>query len=163
MPKKSIFPKDVKEKLKEKFRVLKRKIVLDVFTKKGPNDQFNQFSIQICKELAKLTDKIEVELHEISERYKITRSPTILIDPKNYQIRYTGAPAGEEGRSFIQAIIMASTDNSLLSESSKERISTLKKRHHIQVFVNPACPYCPQQAIYAISAAIDREDIISNA
>jgi len=58
MPKKSIFPKDVKEKLKEKFRVLKRKIVLDVFTKKGTNDQFNQFSIQICKELAKLTDKI---------------------------------------------------------------------------------------------------------
>jgi len=29
----------------------------------------------------KLTDKIEVELHEISERYKITRSLTILIDP----------------------------------------------------------------------------------
>ncbi len=161
MPKKSIFPKDVKEKLKEKFRVLKRKIVLDVFTKKGTNDQFNQFSIQICKELAKLTDKIEVELHEISERYKITRSPTILIDPKNYQIRYTGAPAGEEGRSFIQAIIMASTDNSLLSESSKERLSTLKERHYIQVFVNPACPYCPQQAIYAISAAIDRKNIIS--
>ena len=162
---KSIFLRDTREKLTESFKILKRKIALDVFTKKGVNDKFNDLAIQISKELAELTDKIETRLHDIggkaSEQYKVSRSPTILIDPENYQISYTGAPAGEEMRSFIQSIIMASTDNSSLSKSSKERLTALKEKRHIQVFVTPTCPYCPQQALYAIAAAIEKKDMIS--
>lgn len=162
---KSIFPNDAREKLTEFFKILKRKITLDVFTKKGINDKFNDLAIQISKELAELTDKIETRLHDIggkaSEQYKVSRSPTILIDPKYYQIRYTGAPAGEEMRSFIQSITMVSTDNSSLSKSSKEKLATLKEKRHIKVFVTPTCPYCPQQALYAMAAAIEKKDMIS--
>jgi thioredoxin reductase (NADPH) len=32
---------------------------------------------------------------------------------------------------------------------------------HIKVFVSPTCPYCPQQAVNALNAALERPDLIS--
>lgn len=161
----AIIPEDAKQKLREEFQLLKRKIAIYVFTKEGENEQFNIFSIKLVRELAELSDKIEARLHKISDpeakKYSVTRSPTLLIDPENYDIRYTGAPAGEEGRSFVETILMTSLGFSVLSKQSREKLSGLKEKRHITVFVSPTCPYCPQQVIYAVAAAIERKDLIS--
>jgi thioredoxin reductase (NADPH) len=42
-----------------------------------------------------------------------------------------------------------------------EKIGKLKEKRDIQVFVSPTCPYCPQQALSAFSAAIVKPDLIS--
>jgi thioredoxin reductase (NADPH) len=76
-------------------------------------------------------------------------------------MRYTGAPLGEEGRSLLIAILMASTGRSILTAPSMERLAGLKEKRDIQVFVTPTCPYCPQQALAAFSAAIVKPDLIS--
>ena len=57
------------------------------------------------------------------------------MDEKDYGIRLYGLPAGYEFASFIQDIIMVSTGETGLTEKSIERIKTLSKPVHIQVFV----------------------------
>jgi thioredoxin reductase (NADPH) len=86
----------------------------------------------------------------------------VLISPDKYRIRYTGAPVGEEGRSFLTAVIMASTGKTILSDSAKKNIlEDLREKRDIQVFVSPTCPYCPQQVLSAFSAAIVKPELVS--
>jgi len=158
-------PGDAKKVLHERFKQLKEKVVLDVFTKDGLNDQFNELIVFFTKEISKLSDKITVNFHKVddnvSNKYNVTRSPTILFNPLEYNIRYTGAPFGEESRSFIDAIIMVSQRKSFLSKESKVLLSQLSESRHVQVFVTLSCPYCPGQVLNAFKAAIERPDLVS--
>ncbi len=158
--------KDTRAALIEKFKEMKERIILEVFTKQGENEPYNALTVKFTTDLGKLSNKIDVKFNSIgdekSKKYNVIRSPTILINPEEYSIRYTGAPAGEEGRSFIEAIMMVSHRKSGLSESSKEILSKLKEKKHIQVYVTPTCPYCPGQVINAFRAAMERPDLVSS-
>ena len=156
---------DAVKSLAETFKGLKRKIVLEVFVKDGINVPYNQLTVGFVRDLSEIDPRISGKYFSLQdERAKamdVTRSPTILLDPEHYRIRYTGAPAGEEGRSFIEAILMISRDETELSEKAKKALLTLKEKRHIQVFVTPACPYCPKEVVNAFSCAVERPDIIS--
>ena len=122
--------------------------------------------VSLVKTLAELSAKLKVSFHTIGDeqsvKRNVTRSPSVLIAPDAYRIRYTGAPLGEEGRSFLTAIVMASTGKPLLSGPSIQKIvEQLHEKRDIQVFVSPTCPYCPQQVLSAFSAAIARPDLVS--
>jgi thioredoxin reductase (NADPH) len=158
-------PKDAEKVLRERFKQLKEEVVLEIFTKDGVNDQFNTLITLFAKEFSKLTNKIIVNFHKIgdnfSNKYNVTRSPTILFNPLDYNIRYIGAPFGEESRSFIDAIIMVSQRKSFLSKELKVTLSKLNETRHVQVFVTLSCPYCPGQVLNAFKAAIERPDLVS--
>lgn len=161
---KEIITEDVKELLRETFKDLKDEVYIEVFTKKGINDPFNDAVTKLIKAIAEITPKIKASFHkigdEVSKKRGVERSPTILINPEEFSIRFTGAPLGEEGRSLIVTILMASTGRVLLSESSLKRLKELNSERQIQVFVSPTCPYCPQQVAYAVSAAIAKKDLV---
>jgi thioredoxin reductase (NADPH) len=158
-------PEDAKQVLLERFQVLKEKVVLEVFTAKKQENPFDGLTVTFAQALGALTDKIEVHLNTIGDKkskdYQVTRSPTVLLQPQRYKLRYTGAPFGEEGRSFIEAIILISRNESNLSAASKKIITKLKEKRHIQVFVTLTCPYCPGQVINAFRAAIECPDLVS--
>lgn len=160
-----ILPEDVKEILKDTFKELKDDVIIEVYTQDGVNDTFNEIAIGLVKSLSEVTEKIKPNFYKIgdenSRRHNVFRSPTLLIAPDKYNIRYTGAPAGEEGRSFIISIIMASTGKTIISDDSKRRLQRLKEKRDVRVFVSPTCPYCPQQVLYALSSAIEKKDLIS--
>ena len=155
---------DARKILDKTFKDFKRGIVLEIYTKEGMNEPYNQLSLRFAFELSEISDKIEVRAYKIgderSKQMGVTRSPTILIEPDHYRIIYTGAPAGEEGRSFIQTLLMVSRGDSMLSSRGRKRLTDLKDKRHIQVFVTAACPYCPGEAINASAAAIERPDLI---
>jgi thioredoxin reductase (NADPH) len=159
-------PLDTKKILTERFTELKNKVILEVFTKKGENDQFTALTIFFVKELEKISDKIEVNVHtigdEYSKKYNVDRAPTILINPGQYHIRYTGTPLGEEGRSFIETIILVSQKQSSLSKISKDMLAQLREPRHLRVFVTLTCPYCPLQVLTAFKAAIEQPKYISS-
>ena len=167
MAQQQIIPDDVKKVIKETFdQGFREDIVIEVYTRKGTNDQFNDASIALVKSLAELSDKLKVSYHivgdEQSAQRHVTRTPTVLIAPDKYQIRYTGAPVGEEGRSFMIALMMASTGNTILTEPAVSKIrEQLHDKRDIRVFVSPTCPYCPQQVLAAFSAAIAKPDLVS--
>jgi thioredoxin reductase (NADPH) len=140
-------------------------VTLEVFIKEGENDPHNAFATFFCIDLARISDKIRLNINTIgdkkSKEMKVERSPSVLINPGMYKIRYTGAPIGEEGRSFLEAIIMASRQESGLSDDSKKALAELKDKRDILVFVTPTCPYCPEQVLNAFRAAVQRPDLIS--
>ncbi len=139
--KEKVIQKDKEEILRNKFSVLEKKVPVHVFTREGENDPFNRFTAALIKELGKLTTKIVPVFHNMgddaSQKYNVHRSPTVLIDPENYNIRYTGSPAGEEMRSFLDVIVMTSLGRTFLSPSNRARLVELKEKRYIQVFVTP--------------------------
>jgi thioredoxin reductase (NADPH) len=167
MAQQEIIPDDVKQAVRETFNEgLKEPVIVEVYTKSGTNDDFNKAAVALISALAELTDKLKVSFHTVGDeqsvKRNVTRTPTVLIAPDKYRIRYTGAPVGEEGRSFLIALMMASTGNTLLTEPAAAKIKEqLREKRDIQVFVSPTCPYCPQQVLAAFSAAIVKPDLIS--
>ena len=164
---KDILPDDIKQAIRETFEQgLTEDVAVEVYTRAGQNDQFNDAAVSLIRSLAELSDKLKVSFHavgdDLSVKRNVTRSPSILIAPDKYHIRYTGAPVGEEGRSFLVALMMASAGKPLLTEPSVKKITDgLREKRDIQVFVSPTCPYCPQQVLSAFSAAVIKPDLVS--
>jgi thioredoxin reductase (NADPH) len=161
-----IIPDDVKQTIRDTFfKDLKDDVVIEVFTLSGMNDQYNEAAAGLIRSLAALSPKIKASYHTVGDaqsiKRNVTRSPSVLIAPDKYRLRYTGAPLGEEGRSLLVAIMMASTGATILSEQAGKRLLELKEKRDIRIFVSPTCPYCPQQVLAAMSAAIIRPDLIS--
>lgn len=161
-----ILPEETKKVLIDTFKELGEKVFLEVFTKDDKDDQFSVFTAELIRGISTLTDKIEAKFYkptdETTRNRNITRFPTILINPDRYNIRYVGSPLGEEGRTLIMAIMVASNNGTILSDTALKRLYELKAPRHIQIFVSPTCPYCPQQALNAISAAIAVPGLITS-
>ncbi len=161
-----MIPDDVKQTIRETFfNNLTRDVAVEVYTLAGMNDKFNDATVELMRSLAGLSDKLKVSFHTIgdgqAQKRNVTRSPSVLIAPDRYRMRYTGAPIGEEGRSLLVAIMMASGGSTSLSEEAVKRLAELHEKRDIQVFISPTCPYCPQQVLSAFSAAIARPDLVS--
>lgn len=162
-----VLPDEAKKVIKETFlKGLKDDVAIEVFTKAGVNDQFNETAVSLVKAFAELSDKLKPSFYTLDDaqaaKRNVVRSPTLLVAPDKYRIRYTGAPLGEEGRSFLVALLMASGNAGIFTETAAAKIADqLKEKRDIQVFVSPTCPYCPQQVLSAFSAAVARPDLVS--
>ncbi len=158
-----ILPEETKKILKETFKELTEDVYLELFVKEG--DQFSEFTEGFLTGISKTTNKINLKIFRSNDQYAknkaITRFPTLLLNPDKFKISIVGAPLGEEARTLIMAIVLVSVRGSILSQDAVRRLLHLKEKSVIQVFVSPTCPYCPQQALNAVSAAIARPDIIS--
>ncbi len=159
-----IITEDIKAALREAFKDLKDEVHIEVFTKKGVNEPFNDATVKLIKAITEITPRIKADFYnigdEVSKKRGVERSPTILIEPERFTIRFTGAPIGEEGRSLIISLLMVSNKKVLLSPKSVKMLKALDSKKSIQVFVSPTCPYCPQQVAYAVSAAIAKSDLV---
>ncbi|NLY42290.1 MAG: thioredoxin reductase, partial [Desulfovibrionales bacterium] len=157
-------PQDQRDALAEFFKGFAQTVPVHVFTMSGHNDAYADFAVQLVQDMAQLSSKIEVFIHSNDEvanaRYQVTRFPTLLLDPDVFQIRFTGAPAGEEGQVLLHALAMLSARASGLTQSSIALLASLKELRDIKVFVSPTCPYCPGQSINAIRAAVERPDLV---
>ena len=162
---KEIITDEIKKVLKETFRELQNDVRIEVFTQKGTNDTYNEVLLDLMKVLPQLSKKIKVSYHQVGDdqakKRDVQRSPTVLIEPDKYRIRFSGAPLGEEGRSLITTILMVSTGGVVISGESLKRLQDLHEKRDIQVFVSPTCPYCPQSVVTAVSAALVRSDLVS--
>ena len=156
---------DSKKIIKKELENLKDPVSILLFTSEEENKPFNEFSIRLFTVLSLISDKILPKFEKIgsglSKKHNVTRSPTIVIQPDKYNIRLTGAPAGEELRALLLTLLMVSTGFTILSDASKKRLSDLKDKRNIKVFISPTCAYCPQQVVTAIAAAIEKAGLIT--
>ena len=151
--------------LKATFEKLPNDIPLLLFTAKGHEDPFTQANRQVIRAFRELSDRItmrEYDLdHELARKYNITNSPTLLIAPERYSIRWIGAPMGEEARTLLETLILVGLGQSNLSDQSLNVVKKIDTPRNIKVFVSPTCPYCPQEAVNAVKAAIEMPGSIS--
>jgi glutaredoxin-like protein len=88
--------------------------------------------------------------------YGVDRVPATLISSETgSRIRYYGAPLGNELPTLLQAISMASTGKTELSEQSRAQLKALPAPVTLQVFFTPTCVYCPRMISLANQAAIE--------
>lgn len=162
---KRLIPEDSLPGLKKLFDGMRDAVELVVVTDPAVNALYNDSMSRLCRELAALTPKISVRFLEMTsheaKEYGVDFSPTLLLAPDRCHIRYLGAPLGEEGRSLIEIILRLSLGQSGLGATSRGVLAELDAERHVQVFVNPACPYCPGQVINAFRAAMERPDLVS--
>ncbi len=96
--------------LKATFEQLPNDIPLYLFTAKGHEDVFTHANRQVIRAFRELSNKInlrEYDLdHELAKKWNVTNSPTLLIAPERYSIRWLGAPMGEEARTFLEILIL---------------------------------------------------------
>jgi thioredoxin reductase (NADPH) len=153
------------KQLKATFEQLPNDITLYLFTARGHEDTFTHGNRQVIRAFRELSARItlrEFDLdNEMARKYNITKSPTLLIAPERYSIRWLGAPLGEEARTFLEILILVGLGKSHLSDQSLNVIKKIDSPRNIKVFVSPTCPYCPQQAVNAVKAAVEMPEYIS--
>ena len=144
---------------------LKNEIPIYLFTQAGKNDVFNDAARQALRFFRQLTDKIvlrEYDLsHEKARQMGIDHSPTLVFDPDRYHVRWLGAPLGEEGRIFLEVLLRIGTGKSDLNDAAMGVLKKIDQPRQVKVFVSASCPYCPQQALNALKAAVAHPGMIS--
>lgn len=163
--KKALIADDAKKDLAKFFEGLKETVTLAVFTAKDDDSPYADYMRRLATELADMSPKIEAPLFDLDGEEAKTRgvdfSPTLLINPDQYALRFTGAPLGEEAKTLVEIIIRASTGQSGVSATTKKILAEVSEPRRIRVFVNPGCPYCPGQAAHAFKLAMERPEFIS--
>ncbi|SPF39603.1 FAD-dependent pyridine nucleotide-disulphide oxidoreductase [Syntrophobacter sp. SbD1] len=161
----SLWGNDVEENLRIAFDSLPNKVQVMLFTEKGQNDVLNKAAMDLLRSFKKISDKIELSEFDLSgqeaKKWNVTSSPTLIFDADRYSIRYLGVPYGEEGRTLVGMILLLGFRTGNLSEQSRKVMEKIGSKREIKVFVSPTCPYCPDQAVNAVKAAIERPDIVS--
>jgi len=123
---------------------------------------------QIVDEVASLSDRVSVEEvnlvldRERSAGFGIDRIPAIVLlkDGVDTRMRFLGAPAGYEFSSLVEAIVLAGTDDSGLTDESKRVIAEkVTEPTEIKVFVTPTCPHCPRAVTLAHRMAVESPNI----
>lgn len=159
-----MIPDEQKQHVKEELeKNLQGSVRLIVFTQET-ECQFCKQTRELAEEVATLTDKIIVEVYDFvkdnekAKEYGIDKVPAIaIVGNKNYGIRIYGLPYGYEFNAFIETIISVSKGTTDLSEETKQKLKTIDKPVHIQVFVTLTCPFCPMVTSLAHKFAIEND------
>lgn len=154
-----------RQQLTKLFGAMDHQIPLFLFADPAINSQYSEAARAVIRAFRQLTDKITLReyglTHQLALQYNISSSPTLLFDPEHFSIRWLGAPLGEEGRTFMEALTMLGHRKTELSGPSRDILAKITSKRAIKLFVSPTCPYCPQQAVNALKAAITRPEHIS--
>jgi len=131
--------------------------------------QFCAETRQIVEEIAALSDKVTAHIYNFvtdkatADLYDIDKIPAIAIvrdedgEERDYGIRFFGIPSGYEFTSIIEDIMDVSRGESGLQPKTKEALAGITDPIHLQVFVTPTCPYCPQAVRLAHKLAIESD------
>jgi len=104
-------------------------------------------------------NKIIIKIGEMnpvmSKFLGVNKGPVVLIGKKG-EVRYTGAPLGEEAWAFIETITIASNKKHGL-ENYVDDLKSLDRKVRIETVVTPTCPYCAYAVLTANRIAIASE------
>lgn len=117
---------------------------------------------QLLEEVASLSPQLEIATYHLqadaakAAEFGIDKAPaTVIMNGKDYGIRYFGMPAGYEFGSLIDDILDVSRGESGLQPATKAALAKLTQPLHLQVFVTPTCPYCPSAVRLAHKMAME--------
>lgn len=132
--------------------------------------QYCKETREIAEEIAALSDNLSVEVLDLeadkdrAESFDVDKIPAIVLlgaDDKDYGVRYYGIPSGYEFSSLLHDIkaVAAGPAGSELSADTLAYLEKLEESVHLQVFVTPTCPYCPQAVVLAHAMAIASDKV----
>lgn len=151
---------EIVEQVKEQLADLEGPVRLVMFTQTFECDYCAE-TRQLVEEVAQLSDQLTAEIYnfvtdeEKAKELGVDKIPAVaVIGAEDYGVRLYGIPAGYEFTSLIHAIQAVAAGEPDLSEEGIRALADLKEPVHMQVFVTPTCPYCPQAVVLAHQMAI---------
>jgi alkyl hydroperoxide reductase subunit AhpF len=110
----------------------------------GQDAEMAEYTRQILKEVAALSDRITLEEHSlISEpqaaaQFNIVRTPaTAIVGAQDFGVRFYGMPAGYEFVTLVDVILDVSKGRAPVTVQTAEALAGLQGDAHLQVFVTP--------------------------
>jgi glutaredoxin-like protein len=159
----------IKQEVSKILANMVKPITLKLFTQ-GMECGYCKETHELLDELVSINNKLKLEVYNLEadaaevKKYGITEIPAIVImDEKDYGIRFVGIPAGFEFSSLLNAFLLVSTGKVKLTNETKAFLDGLKKRIHLKVFVTPVCPYCPQSVMLAHALALYSDKVTAEA
>lgn len=155
----------IKTQVREMLGELPQAVKLVMFTQEF-ECQFCRETRELVEEVAGLHDQISAEIwnfaidKEKAEEFGIDKIPAVaVVGEKDYGVRFFGIPSGYEFSSLIESIKLVSMGKPKLSPAGLEFAQGIESPVHIQVFVTPTCPYCPQAVILGFNLAIASDKV----
>lgn len=115
----------------------------------------------LLEDVASLSDRIALTVHDVGTESQlardmgVTKVPTLVLrGAAKGIVRYLGIPAGLEFGTLLEDLVNVASGTTRLGSASLEKLATLTKPVHLQVFVTPTCPYCPKVASLAHQVAV---------
>ena len=131
----------VQDQVKNLFKNIPNDISLLLFTSSGENDVFSDTSRQVIRAFRELTAKIDLKEfdtnHKEAKKREVSFSPTLLIAPEQYNIKWYGAPMVEETKTFAEAVMMIGYGETGLGDEAKKVLDRIDDKRDIKVFVSP--------------------------
>jgi alkyl hydroperoxide reductase subunit AhpF len=130
--------------IRKQLERMRGRVKLVVFSQSLTAAELCQQNEQLVREVAALSDEIEVEVLNLSidreraEAYGVDQVPAIVVEgARDYGIRFYGVPTGYEFSNLIDAIVVASTGEPALSDDTKASLAALAGDVDIKVFSTP--------------------------
>ena len=161
----------VTKQVSEVFARLSHPVQLLFFGSKE-NCETCQDTRQLLEEVVALSPMLGLSVYDIQEdaalaaQYRVDKAPVFVVaamDDKtltNTGIQYAGIPSGLEFNTLIQDILLVSGRDSGLKPATRAFLKGLQNPVHLQVFVTPTCPYCPQAVVLAHKMALENPGMI---
>jgi glutaredoxin-like protein len=156
----ALLNEEVREQVKQQLANLAGSARLVVFTQEF-ECQYCAETRQLVEEVADLSDRLEAEVYDfvaderVAKEYGVDKIPAVaVVGEQDYGIRFYGIPSGYEFTSLLEAIQAAAGEEHDLSEETQVYLSELTDPVHMQIFVTPTCPYCPQSVVLAHQMAL---------
>jgi glutaredoxin-like protein len=151
---------EIRAQVKEQLADLAGPVRLVMFTQQFECEYCAE-THQLVEEIAELSNQLTAEIYDfVADEEKarelgVDKIPAVaVIGEDDYGIRFYGIPSGYEFTSLLEAVRIAEAGQPDLSEETVEFLSSLGEPVHMQVFVTPTCPYCPQAVVLAHRMAI---------
>ena len=151
---------EIREQVVEFLADLAGPVRMAVFTQEIECDYCAE-TRELVEEIGELSDKISVEVYDfvadkdVADELGVDKIPAIaIIGAEDYGVRFYGIPSGYEFTSLLHGIRAVALGQTELPEEALEPLRALESPVHMQVFVTPTCPYCPQSVVLAHQMAI---------
>ncbi len=164
----SLIPDEHKERIKDQLaQALVNPVRVLMFTHEM-ECKFCAETKQLLIELASLSEKIQVEVHDfeadsaLASQYGVDKVPAVVImGERDYGIRFYGLPFGFEFQTLLSGLAGVSKGASGLAEETKQKLAQIRTPVNVKVFVTLTCPHCPVEASLAHRFAIENNMIRS--
>ena len=165
----SILKADLKAKVSQIFaQNLEGEVKIRYFTQDF-ECEFCKETRELLEELTALSHKIRLEVYDFvadaekAKEFGVDKIPATIVSGKaEYKVRFFGIPSGYEFATLVEDIVDVSRGQSRLPPHLVDKVKSVTKPIHIQVFVTPTCPYCPKAVRTAHQLAIENQNITAD-
>lgn len=164
----------VQGQVRDMLAEINNEVEMTVFTTSGLEVPGQEVGLQdetlgLLREIAGLNNKLSVEQRSLhvdpeAQSLGLSYAPTVLLREKGSNrsnIRFLGLPAGYEFSTLIETLLMLGTGESKLGEKSQGEVGKITAPVHLQSFVTPTCPYCPQAVLAGYKMAYHNPNVIA--